>query len=75
MVRAPPRKSTKSVVNRFPPIIPHRIAEPYHPFQDAGCHNLAEVNTTDLARDSACKFAEREHCVNDAKLLLTLSLS
>ena len=58
-VRAPPRKSTKSVVNRFPPIIPHWIAEPYHPFQDAGCHNLAEVNSTDLARDSACKFAEQ----------------
>ena len=41
------------------PIIPHRKPEPYHPFQDAGCHDLAEVNTTDLARDSACKFAEK----------------
>ena len=35
-IRATRNKSTKSVVNRFPPIIPHRISEPYHPFQDAG---------------------------------------
>ena len=58
-IRVARNKSTKPVVNRFPPIIPHRISEPYHPFQDAGCHDLTEVNATGLVRDSTCKFAEQ----------------
>ena len=59
VVNALPGKSTKPVVNRFPPIIPHKIEKLYHPFQDAGCPFLAKVNTTDLAQDSACEFAEK----------------
>ena len=59
VVNAVPGKSTKPIVNRFPPIIPHKIEKPYHPFQDAGCPFLAKVNTTDLAQDSACEFAEK----------------
>ena len=58
-IHAARNMSTKPIVNRFPPIIPHRISEPYHPFQDAGCHDWAKVNATFLVRDSTCKFAEQ----------------
>ena len=58
-LRASPNQSTKTVVNKFPPIIPHGISKPYHPFQDAGCPDLAEVNSTGLTRESTCQFAER----------------
>ena len=72
-------KSTKPVVNHFPPIIPHRISEPYHPFQDACCHDLAEVNATGLVRDSTCEFVkqralhERRQITPDALTELGLS--
>ena len=44
-----------------------------------GCHNLAEVNATDLARDSACRFAERralrERCQATPDALTELGLN
>ena len=51
-------KSTNSVDGSFPPIIPHQITKPFYPSQDTGPPTLAEVNITDLARESTRRFAE-----------------
>ena len=52
--------STKLVDNPFPPIIPHQISKPFHPSQDTGPPILAEVDVTDLAGESTCRFAKRK---------------
>ena len=49
---------TNSVNSLFPPIFPHRIPKSFYPSQDTGPPIPAEVNITDLARESTRQFAE-----------------